>query len=245
MPYGLDYPDWGGHYNTGQFYPLFDMAELATRLGSVMSYDRRGALIWWDDFRHGVAGWAVPTGPPASAFNLTADYWERPPFSGELFEGLGDNHTVLITRQLEVPQATNVGVQISALFGTDCGWLELRWRQYTGTYLYTLILGADPIGQRIRLTSAEGTTTLLSTTGDFRDAGYFLHLKLVFDMETHLPVRLLALEEEIDISAYTMSVTGDNSPPMLEIGIEHYSGAPAETSIYIDNVIVTAAEPAN
>ncbi|GAG01299.1 unnamed protein product, partial [marine sediment metagenome] len=40
-------------------FPLSDIGELAVRLGSLCSYDRRGEVIFIDDFGHGVNGYVL------------------------------------------------------------------------------------------------------------------------------------------------------------------------------------------
>ena len=46
-------PDWGGAAPKSTTYKLDDHAELAVRLGSMVSYDRRGEVIWANNFAEG------------------------------------------------------------------------------------------------------------------------------------------------------------------------------------------------
>jgi len=245
MPYGLDQPDWGGHYNTGQFYPLYDMAELAARLGSVLTYDRRGALIWAEDFRHGIGSWEEDHFGDDVDAALSANYWENPPFSAELIVDGTSLSWAVIERRVEVPEVTNVGLQVSVRWGAGSSKFQMYWWQYTGAVYHRAGLIADPVAETVSLFSNEGTTVLVANTGDFRDANYFAHFKIVLNLETHELVRAIALGQEYDLSAYTTQAVASGLPPSLKARIVHVSALAGESSIYIDNIIITAAEPAN
>jgi len=245
MPYGLDQPDWGGHYNTGQFYPLYDMAELAARLGSMLTYDRRGALIWWDDFRYGVDSWEINEFGDAAVCTLAADHWEKPPFSARLIVGDTLMGWVTMARQLEVPQTTIVGFQVSAFWGSASGWLEMYWWHRDGGIQYETGLLVDPFTEKVYLYTDEGNTLLLSDIGNLHYATYFAHFKIVYDMEDHVPVRAIILGEEYDLSGYACKTTTIDTPDSMSLRLWHNLVPTGTRSLYLDNVIVTAAEPAN
>jgi len=47
-------PDWGVTASKKTIYSLHDMGELAVRLGSIVSFDRRGDVIFSDSFQNGL-----------------------------------------------------------------------------------------------------------------------------------------------------------------------------------------------
>jgi len=55
MPRGM--PDWGQYSPQELIDKSLDMAELAARLGSPCLYDRRGTVIFYDDFNTGDGKW--------------------------------------------------------------------------------------------------------------------------------------------------------------------------------------------
>ncbi|GAI56753.1 unnamed protein product, partial [marine sediment metagenome] len=50
-------PDFGMYQIAKTIYRLADMGELAVRLGSIVTHDRRGDVIWMDNFDSGIAKW--------------------------------------------------------------------------------------------------------------------------------------------------------------------------------------------
>lgn len=59
MPRGM--PDWGEYSPQEVVSKLLDNAELAARLGSPVLFDRRGTVIFMDDFNCGVNHWDTVT----------------------------------------------------------------------------------------------------------------------------------------------------------------------------------------
>lgn len=59
MPRGM--PDWGEYSPQEVVSKLLDNAELAARLGSPVLFDRRGTVIFMDDFNCGVNHWNTVT----------------------------------------------------------------------------------------------------------------------------------------------------------------------------------------
>ncbi|GAI63754.1 unnamed protein product [marine sediment metagenome] len=65
MPRG--YPDYGVDEELGKVLMPTDIAETAARLGSINTYDRRGSVLFQDDFEAPVLKW-IPNVSPATAY---------------------------------------------------------------------------------------------------------------------------------------------------------------------------------
>jgi len=49
-------PDWWGTEQTSTVHLVQDVGELAARLGSIVTFDRRGNVIWLTSFEDGLQG---------------------------------------------------------------------------------------------------------------------------------------------------------------------------------------------
>jgi len=242
---GKDHPDWGGVYNDTQFYPLFDMAELAARLGSPITYDRRGALIWCYDFSHGIGHVTLNTTLGAT-YALDATYWERPPFSLKLITGANALSQVYVARRLSTPQPDLVGAQVSILFGDNVDGCYLYLDHYTGALRRYAQVQVDLPNRDFKVYDKDtGSVTLNTDIPDLASAAYFARLKVVADLNTHKYVRALLDDNEYDCSAYEMGSQADTTAPRVELMVLLTNNGATEAVIYVDSLILTAAEPPN
>ena len=243
MPGGKDYPDWGGTYNAGQFYPLFDMAELAARLGSPITYDRRGGLIWFYDFHYGL-GDVGADGILGGGVNLSADYWERPPFSAWLYTGANDSSQAHVERRMPVPQSLRVGFQASLRFGAEADHVQLTLDHYDGTTRWCVELDIDPYNSRLRASTEEGGYVVLDAAlPDLNTGYYFVHAKVVADLSDHSLIRVLLDGDEYDLSAHSMQPIASGLAPHIRGKVLLDNIEAAAANLFVDTMILTAAEP--
>jgi hypothetical protein len=241
---GNDTPDWGGKYNDSQFYPLDDMAELAARLGSPITYDRRGALLWSYGFQAGIGD----VGPTATGANsvvaLSASIWESPPASCVLRSGTADGAQAYIERRVAWPVSRRVGFAASCRFGSNVSKLFHDIYAYNGTtnYYSYLLLDCDADVAQVR-TGDAGLLTLIDPLPDLRTGYYFTHLKLVVDLATFGLVRAIVDDAEFDLSGHTMAQVADGSAPNIRCRVTNEGHNLVVASVNVDNIIITANEP--
>ena len=63
-------PDYGRLSAQATVFPVTDLGELAARLGSIVSHDRRGDVIWLDGFEDGLDKWQPTTSGSGAAVDL-------------------------------------------------------------------------------------------------------------------------------------------------------------------------------
>lgn len=240
---GKDTPDWGGIYADSQFYPLDDMAELAVRLNGINAYDRRGSTIWQYGFDYGI-GDVGPTGTLGGGVNLSATYFEHPPFSAWLFTGADASSQASIDRRMPIPQSLRVGFQVSLRFGVEADHALVRLEHYDGSTLWRTSLDVDPYNSRLRvLTEGSVYVVLDSALPDLTTGYYFAHAKIVADLSNHTLVRGMLDTDEYDLTAYAMASQADASAPHIrgQVLLDNIEAVAA--NLYVDNMILTAAEP--
>ena len=55
---GHGYPDYGTQGPVSTVHSIQDLGELAVRLGSIVTFDRRGNVLWLDGFDSGIGAWS-------------------------------------------------------------------------------------------------------------------------------------------------------------------------------------------
>lgn len=242
---GADIPDWGGQYNSGAFFPLFDMAELAVRLGSPISFDRRGAVIWFYDFFYGVDKFGEVGGANGGSVALSTAKWYTPPFSCLLTSGtsVGDNEG--IREDFDVPQTTRVG--FAAHYATGA-FRDVRHTlifddgdtEYIGQVTWNVDASPD-----VYIATPSGNVSIVSQLPSGFGGGDFAFIKLVIDITTQKYERLVWQGLDIDLSAYSLDTAASGSR-RLRLESEVISGAGGSGwSAYVDQWVLTALEPAN
>lgn len=242
MPRGQ--PDWGSYQQKAVGATLADMADLAVRLGSIVEYDRRGDIIFLDDFEGVALDWATP-GFPANAITIFNSVY---PFMGSQCLRLTTTNVALsytgIVRSLGSLGSNRVGLEISfSSVGANIDLiLEIRFR--AGGAIKTA---------GIRIAPADLMASYLIGIGIWADLqvlpalpnvdGYYSTVKFVVDFNTDRFVRLLVNSTEWDISAFPVIVLGGGVVDDIRITIQTLNRAAIGEDAYLDNFILTQSEP--
>ncbi|GAJ22875.1 unnamed protein product, partial [marine sediment metagenome] len=137
MPRGQ--PDYGGHAAKEITGSLSDMAELATRLGSIVTFDRRGDVAFLDDYESGIEKWVEShaEGTEWGTVGLSARAAESGSFSTKLVtKGTVDGYAqVIYTLPYWNPINGRLGVEIkftlpSNLMRFDMSLFIQSWEGY-------------------------------------------------------------------------------------------------------------------
>jgi len=222
-------------------YGLADMGELAARLGSVVTFDRRGDIIWFDDFEDTINKWfAVGTA------SLSADTARSGGLSGKLETGALINNQVEITKPIPYPVFSRVGFEMSLchyqaqvaryecrhlIYNPDGTTRAIAWRYYpftTDLQIEDETDGWVSLGVDIRL---------------HRDINLFHTFKMVGDLTTNKLVRLIWDETPHDLSAYEMPLGAHAEDPRMTVRFTIVTAVAFARICYVDDAIFTQNEP--
>lgn len=242
MPHGQ--PDYGMYAAKKTVYSMADNAELAARLKSIVTYDRRGDVVWLDDFEDSMQKWELAA--VGGAIVLSAERAR----SGGLSAKLSTNNVIAaeaqITRHVPYPAISKVGFEFSLAHASlDVGvytwWLvshdpgpngRRAWCRYT---TLTDIIEID--------VEAVGWVTIAANVLLRLDPNLFHCIKLVVDLATGRYVRLILDETEWDLSAHLMNVIISAEDPNVEVGMSGNTTAARAAYWYVDDAIITQNEP--
>lgn len=221
-----------------------DMGELAARLGSVVTFDRRGNIIWLDDFESGIEKWQHTSVAGGESLEWVATYARNGGFCAKLNT---DNHAdddAYMSHNMPYPAATKSGIECSFKHDTylrqifigltiETGLTLLvaavRWTQATNTWAY--------------YNTAAGYTDLTPVKALRRETTLFHTAKLVVDFAIKEYIRLIVNDTLFDLSGLGMYEPGAAVTATLVPWIRIITNADDVTSLYVDDVIITQNEP--
>ena len=211
-PLSQDLPDDYPWLPGSTRYPVGDLGEIAARLGSPLVYDRRGEVIWIDDFRYGIKGWNFLGSGAGSGGFLVADPRLMGPYSAELIAGSSLSHYAQLIKNFSAQSLGRCGIEVAMEFASDFEtMLVLLTRSNNGITTQ----GA------IEFNFTDEALKYLGDDGLYHDfatlasppvlANKFQFIKLVVDLDTSFYVRAMHEETEYDlagISLYTVAGSG-------------------------------------
>lgn len=243
---GVGLPDYSqakpeGQVPIGSIYTSTDVGELAPRLGGVNTYDRRGNIIWKDDFEDGVNQW---TEFPLAGYSWSSDRIRNGGFSLAKLYSAAANHT--LTRVLpNVPLGRN-GMESSFAWGASGGtFITLRFRLFTGTLMLEGAVRYHNGLQSIYYLDANNVFTLISANILSATTFIFNTMKVVVDFSNALYMRLLFNNLEFDISANAIYQVASALAPHMDVILECSTTDAGTWTMWWDDVIVTQNEPIN
>lgn len=241
MPHGT--PDWGQIADVAGYTLTEDLAELAARLDSICSFDRRGSVFFLDDFESGTGKWELTGDDNGETFDGFSGYAQSGGYCGLVTTGDVDGNAAQIARWFPFPQLVKVGFEIS--FTLDAYISELRLGFYSPCVTKYMRAGIfyDVDLDILYYNDGSGTMVEFASGLNLLKADYCFHtIKLVIDLTTGKYVRCILDNVEYDLSDYAYYVGGILTKTYLYAYHEVITGENASSVIYVDNAIITRDE---
>jgi len=242
VPHGT--PDWWGESPTATVHQVTDMGELAVRLGSPVSYDRRGNVVWFDNFEDGLGKWylsEVGTGADVALTGLSA---VSGGYSAKLVGGSDGLMSAQLQRIFYAPVPGKVGLEMSFELRGAATVVELQAAHYDGVNYYQYY---------VRWVSATSDFEYQDSAGAWQDidankpliaAAHAWHtMKVVFNTASGKYVRAMLDDEEYSLAGIGPQSAASAIEPTVRVRIYGYSDAGHNHYVLIDDVILTQNEP--
>jgi hypothetical protein len=237
-------PDYGVTAGRVTTHRLTDLGELAARLGSPVTFDRRGDVVWWDDFECGLA---QIVGSGSGTGNAHALYTTEVRSGAQavlLTAGSTDDHLFNLRKHLPP--------QVESAFGGEFSWRPLSVIESMAARLdfwippneYRAELRWTDATQLLEYADSAGAYQTFAAGVDFaQDNSMFHTFKIVADMATRRYVRAIADDREYDLSGIDMHVFGAASTTLVRLNARLVGRAANNDTVAIDDMIVTQNEP--
>jgi hypothetical protein len=236
-------PDWGVTAGGATVYQLTDMAELAVRLGSIVTFDRRGDVVFLDSFEDGFAHWLTDKAGAGSLVALSRATARHNGLSARLVGGTGAAAWAQIIFQGPRPVLAGLGVEYSFNPISTIGILTLLLYLYDGTNRTLYEVHWDDATNSLRYRDANWVLQTFATNVDLlADVALFHTWKLVVNAEDQEYARLILNGSTYDLSGIPARVTADSRFPSLSAVVTVNGRAGGTSTVYIDDVILTQNE---
>lgn len=237
-------PDFGQYAPTETIVGLSDMGELAARLGSIVTFDRRGNVVCFDNFEEAIirglgAGGAYPFGiflTSETAKSGSQCIRLRPADASDAVVSFTQIDSALVTSRL--------GAEVSFTIPVGEAYIYLYLSRQTTTHAETGGVEFEWKTGKLSYFNAGGGLTCFATAYmPYQHKTAFHTAKLVIDFAEKKYVRFLFSDIEIDMSEYAIQSTAFPSTPYVtrEFGVTNKLGD--EVVVYADAFILTQNEP--
>lgn len=236
--------DYGSQATLATVYSLQDMAELAARLGSIVKFDRRGNVIFLEDFEGSLSRcfyyFEVDDGTVviSNAASHSGD------FSCKLTTAVDVGAGVELGFNLAYPVLSNMGLEFSWNMADNLlSVLEFVLHLFDGTTRYEArVRWVNSTNKWQYLDSSNNWVDLTPTVSYYTAPKLFNHVKLVADFINKKYVRLIANDQVYDLADIALRALATGTAAKLNPYIDIYTSGGACT-VYIDDVIITQNEP--
>ena len=235
---------WTTKYRMVTVFGQIDNSELAARLNSINTFDRRGNVVFMDNFEDAVLFWNSATSGANADVSLATDWGKTGSQSCKLTAGDGATGQAYIYRFLGAQVLGKLGIESSFTIDSDTTRVDLELRYYDGTNYHSGMVRYVKADDKFQIwdTTAGYVDVLTSYSLDFLNTAFHT-MKLVIDIDTKKYVRLLVNNQAVDISTYTLKEYGDATKTSIRFGIYHISAEASAALIWVDNIIITQNEP--
>jgi hypothetical protein len=239
-------PDYGVTAGAVAVYQVTDLGELAARLGSPVTHDRRGDIIWWDDFECGLAKWGVSTSGVGGAAALSTAQARNGRTSLLLTAGSTLNHSASASHNNPYPNLSRLGVEVAFQINNLTDTFALNLALYDGTTQRLWTVQYDDVNNRLEYFDGTLGDTTFATGVDLLTGATMFHvLKLVVNASTARYERVVLDERSYNLAGLTGAAVPDAGASRLNVQIVNTGRAGNNDLVYVDDVIITQNEPAN
>jgi hypothetical protein len=235
--------DYSGRYRQETVYGNIDNGELATRTFPLTSVDRRGNVVWFDDFEGAAAAkWATAATAPGTVA-LSTDYAWHGNQSMKCTGGANVNDSCSLLKYFSLPYNNRMGIEIMFHIKTNKPRVEFRFGGYSGVNVYNAGFGYDHnLGMLYYRNAADAAIAL--TLNDYvgLGQGFWIPMKLVVDWDKNEYVRILFGGTEYDMTGIPIYAVANAALQYLFVIVYAINASAASAVTYFDNFILTQNE---
>jgi len=237
-------PDWGASRPVTTIYQLSDLGELAARLGSIVTFDRRGDVVWLDDFEDNIEKWDYTTLGTGAAVALSTDKARNGAKSCKLTCGNTIGNITYIYRTIGAPiVATKIGAEVSMILDPFI-MIYFYIEVYKPPTAYRVTIRYNPIDNVLQYQNLAGGYEDLLVGLDLQGGNSWHTLKIVGDFSsTGQYDRVLLNNLTPDVAGVASYQFATAVEDQLRVVIMASSLTAANRSMYVDDVIITQNEP--
>lgn len=242
---GHGQPDWGGSAPLATVYSIQDLAELAARLNSIVTFDRRGNVIFLEDFEGSLSKCYHGTGGIGGSIAVNSERSRHGSFSCKMITGNAIDDYAYVGALVAYPVLSKMGIEICwTLPGTsNIKAIDLSLDLFDGTKDWYAFVQWVASSHTWQYHDGDGWISLSPTVNYYEGDTQFNHTKLVADFVNKEYVRLIANNQVYDLGGIALPSTPSADNPYLAGEVDTYTRVNAVCTVHLDSVIITQNEP--
>lgn len=238
------YPDYGVTSAIKTVHPVRDMGELAARLWSPVTFDRRGDVVFLESFEDGlnrVATGAEGVGASVGLSTITA---RSGGYSVKVVTSADTAQCGWIAKNQPLTQLVRVGAEASICIPAGDA-VFVSWSRYeSGAKRHIAGVRYNTALGRIEFyNAAGGWTVLLDYAFPYKDLSTFHTTKLVMNLEKEEYTRILLNALVIDMRGVPYYTLPNAEVPCWYTFLRVYPAVVSPVTVYLDDLILTQNEP--
>jgi hypothetical protein len=241
---GHGFEDLGGRAAKHIVHALFDLGELAVRLGSPNMYDRLGDVLFQDSFEYGLVRWLTAPEGDNSYVKISGIYAKTGSWSAALQCGTLAGDYAQINCSLPFPYNCKYGFEFSFALWQRINVIWINVAVGDGAYSSNYRISYYPITDYVYYRNNAGVNVEV-------DNGFNMYhtyqnwqtIKMVVDLTKNTYDRLRVNDNVYDLSGIGTYRYAAVSEKMISVSIRIEPQAGFQEPAYIDDVIVTFNEP--
>lgn len=237
-------PDWWGTEPTATVHPIQDAGELAARLWSPVTFDRRGNVVFMDTFQDGLNKWHLGDLYENAEVHLSVVKALVGAYSARLITPDSDTLFVWIARDFQPTVESKIGAEYSyQIIDSEVDFV-------VGISHYT---GSDEYSYNIKFDTSAGKLYYQASNGDWVEAETGLvagtaptcwnTMKLVVDLSAKEYVRAVFNDTTVPLAGLVCPHTTIGSEAALYSHVRGHGDVSQTYTAYVDRVIITQNEP--
>lgn len=236
-------PDASNVVSTTDLYQVTDMAELAARLGSILTYRRSGEVVYLDDFSHGLAHWVDDSAAEGADITLQNDVARSKGVGARLDVPAGGAGIANLRGYFPVVGSERISAQAEFCIAEAVGAVEIAMTHYDRATAYTWRMRYSPDTSILSYFDADAAYTALADPLYLTQLAHFFHnLKLTIDLSTGEYVRVTVNDNDYSMAGIAAYSTPSAVGPYVRVTFGARSATPAARFVYLDNLILTRNE---
>jgi len=219
-------------------------AELASRLGSPVTWDWRGQVLVSTDFSDGWPAALIAAAGAGAAAEISPDAWLHGGFSLKLTSPNDADDYAGASIRTGTNPASRYGLCCVFACSGPPAYLQLGITYQQGGTGWRARARVDFDNGQLQVMDHEGEFREVSVVAPYANPAYFHSFKFVVDLNTGFYERVLFDDIEVDCSAFK-SVTVGPGPELLTSAVYLYGHEDANEYAFIDSIVLTSGEHEN
>lgn len=239
-----DLPDWGALSAQSTVHEVTDLGELAVRLGSIVSFDRRGDVVWLDDFESSLNKWFTSSSGAGGGVSASLTYARNGQTSALLTAGSDAAAIATMEHSLPFPHLSRFGFEASESHPLDTDIIDYFIDLFDGSTKTEFVIRQRIVINDVQYQDENGVFVTFTTTPTILASFTFFNAsKIVVDFTSKEYVRLILNNVEYDLSGIAAKESASVSRAQLIVRIRNIGREGNNDKVYVDDVIVTQNEP--